>query len=53
MVPYIRKSFTKHIENGLIYIEHLSEYKKSRFTKWLKNDPEHPDGTIHFDDTQF
>jgi len=27
MVPYIRKSFTKHIENGLIYIEHLSEYK--------------------------
>ena len=53
MVPYIRKSFTKHIENGLIYIEHLSEYKKSRFTKWLKNDPEHPDGTIHFDDAQF
>ena len=53
MVPYIRKSFTKHIENGLIYIEHLSEYKEQRFTKWLKNDPEHPDGTIHFDDTQF
>ena len=53
MVPYIRKSFTKHIENGLIYIEHLSEYKKSRFTKWLKHDPEHPDGTIHFDDIRF
>ena len=53
MVPYIRKSFTKHIEDGLIYIEHLSEYKQKRFTKWLKNDPEHPDGTIHFDDIQF
>ena len=53
MVPYIRKSFTKHIEDGLIYIEHLSEYKQKRFTKYLKNDPEHPDGTIHFDDVDF
>ena len=53
MVPYIRKSFTKHIEDGLVYIEHLSQYKQKRFTKWLKNDPEHPDGTIHFDDVDF
>ena len=53
MVPYIRKSFTKHIENGLIYIEHLSEYKQKRFTKWLKDDPDYPDGIIHFDDIKF
>ena len=53
MVPYIRKSFTKHLEDGLVYVEHLSEYKQKRFTKWLKNDSEHADGTIHFDDVQF
>ena len=35
MVPYVRKSFVKHIENGLIYIEHKSEYKTKRFKEWL------------------
>lgn len=53
MVPYVRKSFTKHLGNGLIYIEKKSEYKTKRFHKWLKNDPAHPDGTIHFDDEEF
>lgn len=53
MVPYIRKSFTKHLGNGLIYCEGKSEYKAKRFHKWLKNDPNHPDGTIHFDDEEF
>ena len=36
MVPYVRKSFTKHIKDGLKYCEHLSEYKLARFDKWLK-----------------
>jgi ribonucleoside-triphosphate reductase len=54
MVPYVRKSFTKHLSDGLKYIENKSEYKIDRFHKWLKNDTEnHPDGTIHFDDEEF
>lgn len=54
MVPYVRKSFTKHLGNGLAYIEKLSEYKVERFSKWLEHDEEnHPDGTIHFDDEDF
>lgn len=53
MVPYVRKSFTKHIEEGLVFVEGLSEYKGKRFRKWLKNDENHPDGTIHFDDEEF
>ena len=54
MVPYVRKSFTKHLAEGLIYVEHLSEYKQGRFKKWLINDKiNHPDGTIHFDDKEF
>lgn len=54
MVPYVRKSFTKHLGDGLAYIEKKSEYKVQRFHKWLKNDTEHhPDGTIHFDDIEF
>lgn len=52
-VPYIRMSFTKHIGDGLIYIEHKSEYKTKRFHKWLEHDEAHPDGTIHFDDEEF
>lgn len=52
-VPYIRMSFTKHIGDGLIYIEKKSEYKAKRFHKWLENDESHPDGTIHFDDEEF
>lgn len=53
MVPYVRKSFTKHLGDGLLYIEKKSEYKIKRFHKWLKNDKSHPDGTIHFDDNEF
>ena len=53
MVPYVRKSFTKHLGDGLFYIENKSEYKVNRFHKWLKNDPNHSDGVIHFDDIEF
>ena len=53
MVPYIRKSFKKHLRDGLTYVEHLSEYKTNRFDRWLDNDPKHPDGLIHFDDVEF
>ena len=53
MVPYVRKSFTKHIRDGLVYIEKKSEYKADRFKKWLEHDENHPDGTIHFDDAEF
>ena len=53
MVPYVRKSFTKHLSDGLKYIENKSEYKINRFYKWLKNDKNHPDGTIHFDEEEF
>lgn len=52
MVPYVRKSFTKYIKNGLIYIEKKSEYKTERFDKWLKYN-NHSDGTIHLDDEEF
>lgn len=54
MVPYVRKSFTKHLGDGLCYVEKISEYKTKRFHKWIANDKEnHPDGTIHFDDKEF
>ena len=53
MVPYVRKSFTKHLGDGLIYLEGKSEYKVKRFHKWLENDPAHPDGLIHMDDEEF
>lgn len=54
MTPYVRKSFTKHLGDGLAYIEKKSEYKVKRFHKWLENDKDnHPDGTIHFDDNEF
>ena len=53
MVPYVRKSFTKHLANGLKYVEKLSEYKVVRFDKWIKHDSNHPDGTIHLDDEEF
>ena len=52
-VPYVRLSFTKHLGDGMIYLEGKSEYKIKRFHKWLENDPEHPDGTIHMDDEEF
>ena len=54
MIPYVRKSFTKHLGDGLCYVEKMSEYKTKRFHKWIANDKEnHPDGTIHFDDKEF
>lgn len=54
MIPYVRKSFTKHLGDGLLYIEKKSEYKVQRFHKWLEHDiKNHPDGTIHFDDEEF
>jgi len=54
MVPYVRKSFTKHLGDGLAFVEKKSEYKVNRFHKWLAHDTEnHPDGTIHFDDEEF
>ena len=54
LVPYVRKSFTKHLGDGLAYVEKKSEYKVQRFHKWLEHDTEnHPDGTIHFDDAEF
>lgn len=51
MVPYVRKSFVKHIRDGLKFLENLSKYKIERFDKWLKYNME--DGLLHFDDTQF
>ena len=51
MVPYVRKSFTKHLRDGMRFCEGKSEYKLDRFVKWLKNTSE--DGTIHFDNEEF
>lgn len=54
MVPYVRKSFTKHLADGMGYIEKISSYKINRFREWLDNDKEfHADGTIHFNDEEF
>ncbi len=51
-VPYVRKSFTKHLRDGMMYCEGKSEYKLKRFYKWLEKDL-HKDGTVHFDDKEF
>ena len=51
MVPYVRKSFTKHMKDGLRYCENKSDYKIERFTKWLKH--ESTDGVLHFDNAEF
>ena len=51
MVPYVRKSFTKHLKNGMKYCENKSEYKLNRFLKWLECNSD--DGTIHFDNEEF
>ena len=51
MVPYVRKSFTKHLRDGMRFCEGKSEYKLDRFIKWLANTSE--DGTIHFDNEEF
>lgn len=50
MVPYVRKSFTKHLKEGLKYIEQASDDKCEKFIKWVNNVK---DGTIHFDDEEF
>lgn len=51
MVPYVRKSFTKHMRDGMRYCEGKSEYKLNRFLKWLEHNSD--DGTVHFDNTEF
>lgn len=51
MVPYVRKSFTKHMKDGLKFCEGKSDYKIERFSKWLKH--ESKDGTLHFDNKEF
>ena len=50
MVPYVRKSFTKHLKTGMKYCENKSDYKLKRFDKWIEKSN---DGTIHFDDINF
>ena len=51
MVPYVRKSFTKHLADGLKYIELKSDYKVERFKKWIAHNSD--DETIHFDNEEF
>ena len=51
MVPYVRKSFKKHLIDGMRFCENKSEYKLKRFEKWLQYTSE--DGAIHFDNTEF
>ncbi len=51
MVPYVRKSFTKHMKDGMRYCENKSEYKLDRFTKWLETTSK--DGLLHFDCSEF
>ena len=50
MVPYVRKSFTKHMKDGMKYCENKSEYKLNRFIRWLEHEG---DGTLHFDNIEF
>ena len=52
MVPYVRKSFTKHLRTGMKHCENKSDYKLDRFLRWLQYDL-HMDGTVHFDDEPF
>ena len=51
MVPYVRKSFTKHLADGLKYIELKSDYKVERFKKWIAHNSD--DETVHFDNKEF
>ena len=51
MVPYVRKSFTKHLADGIKYMELKSNYKVERFKKWVRYQSD--DGTIPFDDKVF
>lgn len=47
MVPYVRKSITKHIREGMKYLEDVSDYKAGRFDRWLKAEGK---DTLSFDD---
>ena len=51
MVPYVRKSFTKHMMDGLRYCEGCSTYKVQRFEKWINHESE--DGLLHFNNEEF
>ena len=51
MVPYVRKSFTKHLADGIKYMELKSNYKVERFKKWVRYQSD--DGTIPFDNKAF
>ena len=51
MVPYVRKSFTKHLADGIKYMELKSNYKVERFKKWVRYQSD--DGTIPFEDKVF
>lgn len=54
MVPYVRKSFTKHLKDGMRHCEGKSEYKIERFDRWLKYTKEGcQDGTIHLNNEEF
>ena len=54
MVPYVRKSFTKHLKDGMRYCEGKSEYKIERFDRWLKNTKEGcENGVICFHNVEF
>ena len=53
MVPYVRKSFTKHFKDGLKYCERLSDYKCERFFKWLKFKEARPNGLLTFEDEEW
>ena len=53
MVPYVRKSFTKHFKDGLKYCERLSDYKCERFFKWLKSKEDRPNNLLTFGDEEW
>lgn len=53
MVPYVRKSFTKHFKDGLKYCERLSDYKCERFFKWLKSKEDRPNNLLTFEDEEW
>lgn len=48
MVPYVRKSFTKHFYDGLKFCERKSNFKLKLFKNRIQNDLNN-DGTIHLD----
>ena len=53
LAPYVAKSFTKHLGDGLRYIEHNDEYKDVKFHEWVKTNPKYADGVIHMNDEEF